>query len=80
VVVVGGIFMTNHQNKPGGCWVSMGAPDSPVRHRTLSGAPATSPNRLKVLSKKITLLIYKKHLPILERQVSSSTQKNVFSG
>jgi hypothetical protein len=23
----------------------MGAPDSPVRHRTLSGAPATSPNR-----------------------------------
>jgi hypothetical protein len=28
----------------GGC-LSMGAPDSPVRHRTLSGAPATSPNR-----------------------------------
>jgi hypothetical protein len=25
--------------------LSMGAPDSPVRHRTLSGAPATSPNR-----------------------------------
>jgi hypothetical protein len=24
----------------------MGAPDSPMRHRTLSGAPATSPNRL----------------------------------
>jgi hypothetical protein len=23
----------------------MGAPDSPVRHQTLSGAPATSPNR-----------------------------------
>jgi hypothetical protein len=23
----------------------MGAPDSPMRHRTLSGAPATSPNR-----------------------------------
>jgi hypothetical protein len=23
----------------------MGAPDIPVRHRTLSGAPATSPNR-----------------------------------
>jgi hypothetical protein len=25
--------------------LSMGAPDSPVRHRTLFGAPATSPNR-----------------------------------
>jgi hypothetical protein len=25
--------------------LSMGAPDSPVRHWTLSGAPATSPNR-----------------------------------
>jgi hypothetical protein len=25
--------------------LSMGTPDSPVRHRTLSGAPATSPNR-----------------------------------
>jgi hypothetical protein len=25
--------------------LSMGAPDSPVRHQTLSGAPATSPNR-----------------------------------
>jgi hypothetical protein len=24
---------------------STGAPDSPVRHRTLSGAPATSPGR-----------------------------------
>jgi hypothetical protein len=24
--------------------LSMGAPDSPVRHRTLFGAPATSPN------------------------------------
>jgi hypothetical protein len=23
----------------------MGTPDSPVRHQTLSGAPATSPNR-----------------------------------
>jgi hypothetical protein len=23
----------------------MGAPDSPMRHRTLSGVPATSPNR-----------------------------------
>jgi hypothetical protein len=29
------------------CWggrLSMSAPDSPVRHQTLSGAPATSPN------------------------------------
>jgi hypothetical protein len=25
--------------------LSTGAPDSPVRHRTLSGAPATSPGR-----------------------------------
>jgi hypothetical protein len=25
--------------------LSMGAPDSPVHHRTLSGAPSTSPNR-----------------------------------
>jgi hypothetical protein len=25
--------------------LSYGAPDSPVRHRTLSGAPATSPDR-----------------------------------
>jgi hypothetical protein len=28
-----------------GTLLSKGAPDSPVRHRTLSGAPATSPNR-----------------------------------
>jgi hypothetical protein len=45
VVVVGGIYSPNHQfNRWGGC-LSMGAPDSPVRHRTLSGVPATSPNR-----------------------------------
>jgi hypothetical protein len=25
-------------------YLSMGAPDSPVRHRTLSGAPTTSSN------------------------------------
>jgi hypothetical protein len=44
VVVVGGIYSPNHHtNRWGGC-LSMGAPDSPVRHRTLSGAPATSPN------------------------------------
>jgi hypothetical protein len=42
---LGGIYSPNHQN---GRWeglLSMGAPDSPMRHRTLSGAPATSPNR-----------------------------------
>jgi hypothetical protein len=42
---VGGIYSPNHQD---GRWVNLlstGAPDSPVRHRTLSGAPATSPNR-----------------------------------
>ena len=30
------------------CWwrlLSTGAPDSPVRHRTVSGVPATSPGR-----------------------------------
>jgi hypothetical protein len=45
-VVVGGIYSPNHQNgRWGGC-LSMGAPDSPVRHRTLSGAPATLPQPL----------------------------------
>jgi hypothetical protein len=42
---LGGIYSPNHQS---GRWeglLSMGAPDSPVRHRTLSGVPATSPNR-----------------------------------
>jgi hypothetical protein len=44
VVVVGGIYSPNHQfNCWGGC-LSMGAPDSPMRHRTVFGAPATSPN------------------------------------
>jgi hypothetical protein len=42
---LGGIYSPNHQfNRWEGC-LSMGAPDSPVRHRTLSGALATSPNR-----------------------------------
>jgi hypothetical protein len=42
---LGGIYSPNHQtNHWGGC-LSMGAPDSPVHHRTLSGAPATPPNR-----------------------------------
>jgi hypothetical protein len=43
--VVGVIYSPNHQY---GRWcrlMSYGAPDSPVRHRTLSGAPATSPSR-----------------------------------
>jgi hypothetical protein len=40
--VVGGIYSPNHQKwLLGGC-LSHGAPDSPVRHRTLSGAPASS--------------------------------------
>jgi hypothetical protein len=41
----GGIYSPNHQS--GRWWrlLSTGAPDSPVRYRTLSGAPATSPNR-----------------------------------
>jgi hypothetical protein len=38
----GGIYRPNHQNMAVGRLMSHGAPDSPVRHRTLSGAPATS--------------------------------------
>jgi hypothetical protein len=41
--VVGGIYSPNHQSGRWGWLLSTGAPDSPVRHRTLSGAPATSP-------------------------------------
>jgi hypothetical protein len=42
---LGGIYSPNHQSgRWGGC-LSMGAPDSLVRHRTLSGVPAMSPNR-----------------------------------
>jgi hypothetical protein len=44
VEVVGGIYSPNHQTTVGEGLLSMGAPDSPVRHRTLSSAPATSPN------------------------------------
>jgi hypothetical protein len=45
VEVVGGVFIVlNHQFNRWGWLLSMGAPDSPVCHRTLSGAPATSPN------------------------------------
>jgi hypothetical protein len=38
------IYSPNYQNGRWGRLLSYGAPDSPVRHRTLSGAPATSPN------------------------------------
>jgi hypothetical protein len=40
-----GIYSPNHQTNRWGGYLSMGTPDSPVRNRTLSGAPATSPNR-----------------------------------
>jgi hypothetical protein len=43
-VVVGGIYSPNHQSGHWGRLLSTSAPDSLVRHRTLSGAPATSPN------------------------------------
>jgi agmatine/peptidylarginine deiminase len=43
MVVVGGIYSPNHQfNCWGGC-LSMGASDSLVRHRTLSGAQRRHP-------------------------------------
>jgi hypothetical protein len=41
--VVGGIYNPNHQKNRWWRLLSYGAPDSPVHHRTLSGAPATSP-------------------------------------
>jgi hypothetical protein len=41
-----GVFIAlNHQTIVGEWLLSMGAPDSPVRHRIVSGPPATSPNR-----------------------------------
>ena len=40
-----GIYSPNHQNMVVGRLLSHGAPDSPVCHRTLSGAPATSADR-----------------------------------
>jgi hypothetical protein len=40
-----GIYSPNHQNVAVGSLLSYGAPDSPVRHRRLSGAPATSASR-----------------------------------
>jgi hypothetical protein len=42
---LGGIYSPNHQNDRWWRLLSYGALDSPVRHRTLSGAPATSPGR-----------------------------------
>jgi hypothetical protein len=40
-----GIYIPNHQNMAVGRLLSHDAPDSLVRHRTLSGAPATSASR-----------------------------------
>jgi hypothetical protein len=40
-----GIYSPNHQNMAVGRLLSHGAPDSPMCHRTLSGAPATSASR-----------------------------------
>jgi hypothetical protein len=40
-VVVGGIYSPNHQKNRWWRLLSYGAPDSPVRHRILSGVPAT---------------------------------------
>jgi hypothetical protein len=40
-----GIYSPNHQKMVVGSVLSHGAPDSLVRHRTLSGAPATSVDR-----------------------------------
>jgi hypothetical protein len=44
VEVVGGIYSPQPPIQPLGWLLSMGAPDSLVRHRTPFGAPATSPN------------------------------------
>ena len=40
-----GVFIPPPPNVAVGRLLSHGAPDSPVRHRTLSGAPATSASR-----------------------------------
>jgi hypothetical protein len=42
---VGVFYSPNHQSGGWGRLLSEGAPDSPVHHWTLSGAPAMSPNR-----------------------------------
>jgi hypothetical protein len=45
-----GVFIAlNHQLNRWRWLLSMGAPDSPVRHRTLSGALTTSPGRFRLL-------------------------------
>jgi hypothetical protein len=41
---LGVIYSPNHQSSRWGGCLSMGAPESPVRHRTLSSVPAMSPN------------------------------------
>jgi hypothetical protein len=41
---LGSIYSPNHQNVRWETLLSKGAPNSPVCHRTLSGALATSPN------------------------------------
>jgi hypothetical protein len=43
VVVVGGIYSPQPPTSRWGRLLSMGAPDSPVRHQTLSGAPPRHP-------------------------------------
>jgi hypothetical protein len=40
-----GIYSPNHQNMVVGRLLSHGAPDSPVRHRTLFSAPSMSAGR-----------------------------------
>jgi hypothetical protein len=40
-----GIYSSNHHKVAVGRLLSHGAPDRPVRHRTLSDAPATSVDR-----------------------------------
>jgi hypothetical protein len=42
---LGGIYSPQPPNNRWGWLLSMDAQDSLVRHRTLSGVPATSPNR-----------------------------------
>ena len=49
-----GIYNPNHQNVVVGRLLSHGAPDSPVRHRTLSGAPATSAGRWVLTVRALT--------------------------
>jgi hypothetical protein len=42
---LGGIYSPSHQFNRWERLLSMGTPDSSMRHRTLSGEPATSLNR-----------------------------------